>query len=173
MLSFCDYLGIVVKCFQSERSSRQSLQFLRPTHQKFNFISVSGRFGRIFCLFFMARIQFPCKSTALTASFSVRQPPNAPFVLSYPPVAPHLPCGCRRRCKGFPSASSWPWPSGDRSALSVSRTSLPSQSPSLWQVPFGQGLSPFSSHRTDGLFLRTISVSVVILPVLFIKFIQN
>ena len=86
MLSFCDYLGIVVKCFQSERSSRQSLQFLRPTHQKFNFMSVSGRFGRIFCLFFMARIQFPCKSTALTASFSVMQPPNAPFVLSCPPV---------------------------------------------------------------------------------------
>ena len=27
----------------------------------------------------MARIQFPCKSSALTASFSVRQPPNAPL----------------------------------------------------------------------------------------------
>ena len=37
-------LGIVVKCFQSERSSRQFLQFLRPTHQNFNFLSVSGRF---------------------------------------------------------------------------------------------------------------------------------
>lgn len=34
----------------------------------------------------MARIQFPHKSTALTASFSVRQPPNAPFVLSCPPA---------------------------------------------------------------------------------------
>ena len=101
-------LGIVVKCFQSERSSRQSLQFLRPTHQNFNFISVSGRFGRIFCLFFMARIQFPHKSSALTASFSVRQPPNAPFVLSCPLAGPRLPCGCRRRCTGFPSASSWP-----------------------------------------------------------------
>ena len=70
MLSFCDYLGIVVKCFQSERSSRQSLQFLRPTHQKFNFISVSGRFGRIFCLFFMARIQFPLMNSTLTQVFA-------------------------------------------------------------------------------------------------------
>ena len=102
------YLGIVVKCFQSERSSDQSLQFLRPTHQNFNFISVSGRFGRIFCPFFMARIQFPHMSSALTASFSVRQPPNEPFVLSCPPAGPRLPCGCRRRCTGFPSASSWP-----------------------------------------------------------------
>ena len=33
------------------------------------------------------------------------------------------------------------------------------QSPSLWQAPFGQCLSPFSSHRTDGLFLRKLSVS--------------
>lgn len=105
------------------------------THQNFNFISVSGRFGRFFCLFFMARIQFPHMSSALTASFSVRQPPNELFVLSCPSAAPRLPCGYRRRCKCFPSASSWPWPSGDRSDLSVSRTSLPSQSPSLWQVP--------------------------------------
>ena len=52
-------LVIVVKCFQSEQSSGQSLQFPHPTHQNFNFISVSGCFGRIFCLFFMARIQFP------------------------------------------------------------------------------------------------------------------
>ena len=58
-----------------------------------------------FCLYFMARIQFPHKSYALTASFF-----------------------CVR------------------------------QSSSLWQVPFGQGLSPFSSHRTDGLFLRKMSV---------------
>ena len=40
---------LVIKCFQSERSSGQSLQFLRPTHQNFNFISVFCRFGRIFC----------------------------------------------------------------------------------------------------------------------------
>ena len=133
----------------------QSLQFLRPTHQNFSFISVSGRFDRIFCPFFMARIQ----CSALTESFRVRQPSNAPFVLSCPPAGPRLPCGCRRRCKGFPSASSWPSPFGGRSALSVSRTSLPSQSPSLWQAPFGQGLSPFSSHRTDGLFLRKMSLS--------------
>ena len=57
---------------------------MRPTHQNFNFISVSGRFGRIFCLFLMVRMQLPHKSSALTASFSVRQPPNAPFVLSCP-----------------------------------------------------------------------------------------
>lgn len=62
-----------MKCFQSERSSRQSLQFLRPTHQNFNFISVSGRFGHISCLFFMARIQFHHKSSALTAIFRVRK----------------------------------------------------------------------------------------------------
>ena len=80
-----------MKCFQSERSSSQSLKFLRPTHQNFNFISISGRFIRIFCPFFMARIQFPHKSSALTASFSVRQSPNAPFVLSCPPTAPRLP----------------------------------------------------------------------------------
>ena len=52
-------------CFQSERSSGQSLQFLRPTHQNFNFISFSGRFGRIFCLFFMAKIQFPHEKSCL------------------------------------------------------------------------------------------------------------
>ena len=59
-------VGIVVKCFQSERSSDQSLQFLcvRP-HQNYNFISVSGRFSRIFCLFFMTRIQFPRKRSTL------------------------------------------------------------------------------------------------------------
>ena len=95
-----------MKCFQSERSSRQSLQFLRPTHQNFSFTSVSGRFGRIFCLFFMARRQFPHRRFALAASFRVRRPPNAPFVLSCPPDTPRLQCGCRRRHTGFPSASS-------------------------------------------------------------------
>ena len=59
-----------------------------------------------FCPFFMARIQFPHKSSALTASFSVRRPPNAPFVLSCPPDTPRLQCGCRRRHTGFPSTSS-------------------------------------------------------------------
>ena len=58
-------LGIVVKCFQSERSSNQFLQFPRPPHQNYNFISVSGRFGRIICLFFMTRIQFPRKRFTL------------------------------------------------------------------------------------------------------------
>lgn len=47
---------LVIKCFQSERSSGQSLQFPRPTHQNFNFISVSGRFGRIFCLLSMTSV---------------------------------------------------------------------------------------------------------------------
>ena len=67
-----------------------------------------GRFGRIFCLFFMARKQFSHKSSALTASVRVRQPPNAFFVLSCQPTAPRLSCGCRRGCKGFPSALYWP-----------------------------------------------------------------
>ena len=126
-----------------------------PLWRIFNPLSVFGRFGRIFCPIFMARIQFPHKSSALTASFSVRQPPNAPFVLSCPPVAPRLPCGCRRRCKGFPSASSWPWPFGDRSALSVSRTSLPSQSPALRQVPsLCRPTAYSSSMAVSGLLSR-------------------
>ena len=36
----------------------------------------------------MTRIHFPHKSSALTASFRVRQPLNALFALSYPPMAP-------------------------------------------------------------------------------------
>lgn len=48
----------------------------------------------------------------------------------------------------FHPALSWPRPFGNCSALSVSRTSLPSQSPSLLQVPFGQGL-----------FLLTVRIS--------------
>ena len=51
---------------------------------KFQFISASGRFGRTSCLFFMARIQYSHRSSASTVSFSVRQLPNAPFVLSCP-----------------------------------------------------------------------------------------
>ena len=69
--------------FQSERSSRQSLQFLRPAHQNFNLISSSGRFSLIFCPIFMARIQFPphelridckfqCQAVALTLASSFR-----------------------------------------------------------------------------------------------------
>ena len=49
----------------------------------------------------MARTQFPHKSSALTTSFSVRQPPNAPFILSCPPAAPRLPCGCRQDVPDF------------------------------------------------------------------------
>lgn len=59
-----------------------------PLWRIFNPFSVSGRFDRIFCLFFMTRIHFPHKSSALTASFRVRQPLNALFALSYPPMAP-------------------------------------------------------------------------------------
>ena len=77
-------LGIVVLCFQYERSSGQSLPSLHPTYQNFNFKSASGCFCRILCLLLMARIQFTHKRSALTASFSVRRPPNAPFVLSCP-----------------------------------------------------------------------------------------
>lgn len=76
-----------VVCFQSKRSSRQSIQFLHSTHQNFNCISVSGRFGWIFCLFLMVRMQLPHKSSAFTESFRVRQPPNAPFALACPPTA--------------------------------------------------------------------------------------
>ena len=47
----------------------------------------------------MARMQFPHMSSALTASFSVRQPPNEPFVLSSQSTAPRLPCGGRKRCQ--------------------------------------------------------------------------
>ena len=103
----------------------------------------------------------PHMNSALTASFSVRQPPNEPFVLSCPPARPRLPCGCRRRCKGFPSASSWPWPFGDRNALSGSRTSLPSQSPSLWQVPSLCRPTAYSSSMavSDLLSRRRISGS--------------
>ena len=59
-----------------------------PLWRIFNPFSVSGRFGRIFCLFFMARMQFPRMSYALTASFRVWQPPNAPLILSCQPMAP-------------------------------------------------------------------------------------
>ena len=51
------YLRIVVYCSHSKRSSDQSLQFPNTTHHNFNFISDSGRLGRVFCLFFMARIE--------------------------------------------------------------------------------------------------------------------
>ena len=69
-------------------------------------------------------------------TFRFRQPPTALYSLSYPPTAPRSPCGCRRRCTGFPSASSGPLLASSRSALSVCRTSPPSLSPSPLQVPF-------------------------------------
>lgn len=55
------YLRIVVYCSHSKRSSDQSLQFPNTTHHNFNFISDSGRLGRVFCLFFMARIEPPSR----------------------------------------------------------------------------------------------------------------
>ena len=93
-------VGIVVKCFQSERSSGQSLQFPRPTHQNFNFISASSPFSRIFCLFFMTRIQFPHNPSTYTA-FSYQSATTNTLQANYPP-----PCRCRTRSTGFPSASS-------------------------------------------------------------------
>ena len=66
----------------------------------------------------MTRIQFPHKSPALTASFRVRQPPNAPFVPSCSPTAPRLPYGClTRRYTGFPSVSSWPYPPPSKTTI--------------------------------------------------------
>ncbi len=96
---------IVVKCFHSERSSDQSLQSPRPPHQNYNFISVSGSFGRIFLSVFHGEDTVPPQEIHIGLSFSVRQPPNAPFVLSNPPTA-RQPCVCRTRSTGFPSASS-------------------------------------------------------------------
>ena len=109
----------------------------------------------------MARIQFSHKSFALAASFSVRQSPNAPFVLFCPTVRPRVPCGCRRRYIGFPSASSWPRPSGDRSALSVSRTNLPSQSPSLLILVFVE-----DGLRADACFTYRRKTKPVLILVL-------
>lgn len=50
-------------------------------------------------------------------------------VLSCSPTAPLLPCVCRRRCTGFPSASSGLLLASGHSALSVYRTIPPSLSP--------------------------------------------
>lgn len=65
----------------------------------------------------MARIKFPHKSSALTASFSVRQPPNASFALSGPPTVLHLLCGYYKICNiqinfaipPFSHFSRWLW----------------------------------------------------------------
>ena len=72
-----------------------------------------------------------------------------------------LPCGCRRRCKGFSSASFWPCPFRDRSVLSVSRTSLSLQSLSIWQVPSSCRLTAYSLSMavSDLLSRRRISGS--------------
>lgn len=70
------YLRIVVYCSHSERISDQSLQFPNPTHHNFNFISDFGRFGRVFCLFFMARIESPLKRSAMVTCFRIKLPPT-------------------------------------------------------------------------------------------------
>lgn len=70
------YLRIVVYCSHSKRSSDQSLQFPNPTHHNFNFISDSGRLGRVFCLFFMARIDPPLKRSAMVTCFRIKPPPT-------------------------------------------------------------------------------------------------
>lgn len=51
---------------------------------------------------------FPCGSTLYVHTFRFRRPPAGFFALSSPPAAPRSPCGCRRRCTGFPSASPCP-----------------------------------------------------------------
>ena len=50
----------------------------------------------------------PRESTFLYAYFRFRRPPAVFSALFCPQAAPCLPCGCRRRCTGFPSASSGP-----------------------------------------------------------------
>ena len=82
--------------------------FLLSVHQIYVFISHSCRFGRFFCPFSITSALFPFESTFLCAYFRFRQPPDVLSDLSCLPAAPHSPCGCRRRCTGFPSASSWP-----------------------------------------------------------------
>ena len=115
----------------------------------------------------MARIQFPHMSSVLTASFSVRQQPNAPFVLSCPPDEPRLPCGCRRRCTGFPSASSWPCPSGDRSAPSVPERAFHRSRPHSGKFLSDKVFLLFLlSKRTASFYKRCLySVRLAVVPV--------
>ena len=63
-------LGIVVKCFQSERSSDQSLQFLcvRP-HQNYNFISISGSFRPDFLSVFLGEDTVPPQELSIGCQF--------------------------------------------------------------------------------------------------------
>ena len=68
--------------------------------------------------------KFSCQVAAKRALYSILSTNCTTFAVWMP-----------TRCTGFPSAPSWPCSFRDRSVLSVSRTSLPSQSPSLWQVP--------------------------------------
>ena len=70
-------------------------------HQISVFISLSGRFGRIFCSFSMTEAQFPCESTFPCACFRFKRPPIVLYAQSCPPAATRLPCECQRRCTWF------------------------------------------------------------------------
>lgn len=60
----------------------------------------------------------PCESTFPCVCCRFMQPPAVLYALSCLPAAPHLLCGCRRRCRGFPSAPSVPWVAPGCSVLS-------------------------------------------------------
>ena len=72
----------------------------------------------LFVHFQWQRRSFPCESTFPCACFRFRSPPAVLSALFCPPAAPHLLCGCRRRCRGFPSAPSVPWVAPGCSVLS-------------------------------------------------------
>ena len=62
---------------------------LRSPHQNYIFISVSGSFQPDFLSVFHDEDTVPPQEIHIGLSVSVRQTPNAPFVLSYPPTARH------------------------------------------------------------------------------------
>ena len=103
------------------------IHFLLSVHQIYVFISHSGRFGRIFCPFSMTEAQFPLESTFPCAYFRSRRPPAVLSALFCLPAAPRLPCGCRRRYTGFPSASD------NSDPYTSSGTSMP-LSPQVWST---------------------------------------
>ena len=101
-------IGIVVFCFCFDRSSRlvPSISAFRSPNLRF-YISIRS-FRPDFLSIVYDRGVVPPGSAFLCACFRFRRPPAVLSVLSCPPAAPRLPCGCRRRCTGFPSASSGP-----------------------------------------------------------------
>ena len=92
--------------FNSSEAVTGLIRCLRSAHQIYVFISHSGRFGRIFCLYVSGRGVVSLQKHFLCAYFRVRRPPAELSALSCLPTAPRSPCGCRRRCTGFPSVSS-------------------------------------------------------------------